>query len=156
MLAAFGMDRERVAWWCGGVGLVITLLWPLVRGSDGFPLSNYPMFSGKKQVDAKVSHVVVRYADDATQAVAPKMLGTAEIMQASQIAKSAARDGARAMELCTRVAQRVLEEGRANVVAVEVRTDEYDVLDYWAGDRHPRKTKVHASCPLPTSKRDPR
>jgi hypothetical protein len=148
------MDLERAAWWCGGVGLVAALLWPLVVGRDGFPLSNYPMFSGKKQAQAKVSHVVVRWADGTSQAVAPAMLGTREIMQASQIARAAAKDGARANDLCARVAERVVaDEAYAGVVAVEVRTDDYDTIAYWAGDRQPRKTKVHARCEPPSGER---
>ncbi len=145
------MDREVRRWALGGAALVVLLLYPLVRGQDGFPLSTYPMFSTPKGTDAKIAHVVGRSADGTATPLRPQLLGTTEIMQASQIARNAVKKADRAAELCARVAERVAADRElASIVSIEVRTDEYDALEYWRGDREPRKSKVHARCEVGT------
>lgn len=139
------MDAVRVGWTLGGAALLGALCWPLVHGRDGFPLSTYPMFSSKRDATASVAHVIGVRADGSGAPLAPAMLGTAEIMQASQIARNAVKDRRRAADLCERVAERVAAEG-AEFVAVEVRTDKYDAITYWSGDRSPLASRVHARC----------
>lgn len=126
---------------------VAVLCSPLVRGQDSFPLSTYPMFSRARDVRARVAHVIARHADGSGTPVPPRVLGTAEIMQASQIARNAAKDRGRAEDLCRRVAERIARDGdHHGVVAIEVRTDDFDAIAYWEGDRAPRRTRIHARC----------
>ncbi len=145
------MDVESRRWAVYSVLLVGALLWPLVRGGDGFPLSNYPMFSSERGTEAKLAHVVGRRADGSGSPLPPRMLGTAEIMQAAQIARNAAKDRGRARDLCARVAERVATDVEwSDVVAVEVRTDAYDAVAYWSEAPASRSSstasRVHARC----------
>lgn len=145
------MDIDSRRWAVGSVLLVGALLWPLVRGRDGFPLSNYPMFSSERGTEAKLAHVVARRADGSAAPLPPRMLGTAEIMQAAQIARNAAKDRGRARDLCARVAERVAADADwSDVVSVEVRTDAYDAVAYWSEDPGARSSstasRVHARC----------
>ena len=77
------------------------MLWPVVRGSDGFPLSNYPMFSREKDPVAVIHHVIAISDAGNHRPLEPEHLGTDEIMQASQTAKLAVQ-GRRADDLCQR------------------------------------------------------
>jgi hypothetical protein len=143
------MDAESRKWAAVGVLLIGALLWPLTHGRDGFPLSTYPMFSGARGTEAKLAHVVARRADGSATPMPPRMLGTAEIMQAAQIARNAAKDRGRAQELCVRVAERAAADPDwADAVAVEVRTDEYDAVAYWSGSRSSLASRVHARCDI--------
>jgi hypothetical protein len=141
------VDGGTRRWAIGGAALVVLLLYPLVSGRDGFPLSTYPMFSTPKGTEAKIAHVIGRGSAGSATPLRPALLGTAEIMQASQIARNAAKDRKRAADLCTRVAENVaMEDDLADIVSIEVRTDTYDAIAYWQGDREPRASKVHAKC----------
>lgn len=141
------MDVEARRWAIGGAALVLLLLWPLVRGTDGYPLSTYPMFSTPRDTHAKISHVIGRRADGSGAPLRPALLGTPEIMQASQLSRIAAKDAKRAADLCARVAERVADDAASEgIVALEVRTDHFDARAYWQGERKPSKSKVHARC----------
>ena len=142
------MSRERTAWAVASVVVLAALLSPLVRGQDGFPLSNYPMFAEPRDTAVKIRHVIGVTADDRVRPLPPRVLGTDEIMQANQIALFASKNRKRAAELCTRTAAELATRGDdwQDVVRVEVRTDEYDAIRYWQGDRAPLRSRVHAEC----------
>jgi hypothetical protein len=145
------VDVESRRWAVVGALLVGALLWPLTHGRDGFPLSTYPMFSSERGTEAKLAHVVARRADGSASPLPPRMLGTAEIMQAAQIARNAAKDRGRARDLCARVAERIAGDADwSDVVAIEVRTDSYDAVAYWSEAPGSRSSttasRVHARC----------
>lgn len=142
------MSRERTAWAVASVVVLAALLSPLVRGRDGFPLSNYPMFAEPRDTSVKIRHVIGVTADARVRPLPPRMLGTDEIMQANQIALFAAKHKQRAAELCTRTAAEIAARGDdwRDIVRVEVRTDEYDAIRYWLEDRTPLRGRVHAEC----------
>lgn len=140
-------QRLVVAAW--SAGLLLAVLWPILRDppKDGFPLSNYPMFSAdRRNADAAVGHVVGFSREGRHRPVSPEMLGTEEIMQAHQVVSVAIRRSY-ANDLCERVAQRVRAEPEyADLERLEVRTDHYDALAYFAGETKPRASQVHARC----------
>jgi hypothetical protein len=142
-------QRVWVAAW--SVGLLLAVLWPILRDppQDGFPLSNYPMFSAdRRNADAEIGHVVGFSREGRHRPVPPELLGTEEIMQASQTVRVAIRGGF-AADLCRRTAARVqADPDHADLERLEVRTDWYDALAYFAGDTKPRRTHVHARCPV--------
>jgi hypothetical protein len=109
------------------------------------------MFSRARKAEARVYHVVGFSERGEHRPVSPAMLGTEEVMQASQTAKLAVRRGrAASMELCTEVASRVAGHRRwLDIEALEVREDLYDTIAYWQGDRKPRRTRVSARCEVP-------
>mgnify|MGYP007032566730 CR=1 FL=1 len=130
-----------------GVVMVAALLWPVVRQADGFPLSNYPMFSRERPPQAQVFHIVAFSSRGEHRPVSPDMLGTEEVMQAHQTVKLAMRSTEASAELCRDVAAR-LSTRRAwdDVEALEVRMSIYDTIAYWQGDRTPRRSRVTARC----------
>ncbi len=140
-------SRLLVAVW--SVGLLLAVLWPILRDppQDGFPLSNYPMFSAdRRSADAQIGHVVGFSREGRHRPIPPELLGSEEIMQAHQIAAVAIRRGYSG-DLCRRVAERVrADPGYADLERLEVRTDHYDALAYFAGETKPRATQVHARC----------
>lgn len=139
--------RLVVAVW--SVGLILALFWPIARNPprDGFPLSNYPMFSHPKEHhNAHIVHVVGYSREGRHRPVPPDLLGSEEIMQAYQTVQVAIRRG-HARDLCRRTAARVASDpGHADLEHLEVRTDVYDAVDYFAGDKKPRGTQIHARC----------
>lgn len=124
------------------------VLWPAVRGTDGFPLSNYPMFSRAKRQDAGIYHVVGYSSEGRHRAVSPEILGSDEIMQASQTAKLAFKRGPTdAQTLCGAAAQRVaIDVDYGDITKLQVRFDLYDAVKYWQGETKPKKTVVAAEC----------
>lgn len=143
--------RERTAWAVASVVVLAALLSPLVRGRDGFPLSNYPMFAEPRDTAVKIRHVIGVTADARVRPLPPRVLGTDEIMQANQIALFASKNKQRAAELCTRTAAELAtRDGEwREIVRVEVRTDEFDAIRYWLEDRTPLRGRVHAQCEVP-------
>jgi hypothetical protein len=146
------LDRGARLWVAGfSVGLLLAVLWPILRDppQDGFPLSNYPMFSAdRRSAEADIGHVVGFSREGRHRPVAPAVVGSEEIMQAYQTVRLAIRRGD-AHALCRRAAERVrADPAYADLERLEVRTDRYDALAYFAGDTKPRRTQVHARCPV--------
>lgn len=142
---------QRLAVALFGVGLLLAVLWPILRDPprDGFPLSNYPMFSAdRRTAEADIGHVVGFSREGRHRPVPPAIVGSEEIMQAFQTVRLAIRRGD-AGELCRDAAERVrADPAHADLERLEVRTDSYDALAYFAGDTKPRRTQVHARCPV--------
>lgn len=141
------LRRLAVAAW--SVGLMLALFWPITRDPprDGFPLSNYPMFSHPKEHhNARIPHVVGYSREGRHRPVPPELLGSEEIMQAYQTVRVAIRRG-HSRDLCRRAAARVAADpDHADLEHLEVRTDVYDAVDYFAGDTKPHGTQIHARC----------
>lgn len=133
-----------------GVALVAAMLWPLAwpPGKDDFPLSPYPMFARPRPRTATIPHVVVRLSDGRALVASPRHLGTDEIMQAfATAARAVAAGPAAALRLCHEVLPRVVDDpAYPGVVAVEVREDVFDVLDYFTGSRRPLRGRTVARC----------
>jgi hypothetical protein len=131
--------------WLATIG---AMLWPLVHGSDGFPLSNYPMFSREKDPVAVIHHVIAVSDAGNHRPLRPEHLDTDEIMQASQTAKLAVQ-GRGADDLCRRAAANVgADAAYADAMQLQVRVDWFDAIEYWNGDRKPRRAVVAATCPV--------
>ncbi|MCR9164447.1 MAG: hypothetical protein ACE37F_06575 [Nannocystaceae bacterium] len=144
------MAREGWRWRVNAalvwVGLTGAILYPTIPDEDGFPLSNYPMFSTPKGTTAKIYHVVGFTSDGRGYPLSPEMVGTDEIMQAYQTVKLAIRGG-RAGSLCKDAADRVASSREfAEVTRLQVRIDVFESVHYWEGDRSASKTRVLAKC----------
>lgn len=139
--------RLLVVLW--SAGLLVALLWPIMRDppQDGFPLSNYPMFShAKEHENARIVHVVGYSREGRHRPVPPDLLGSEEIMQAYQTVQVAIGRG-HSRDLCRRTAARVAADSdHADIERLEVRTDFYNAVDYFAGDKKPHGTQIHARC----------
>lgn len=130
------------------------VLSPVVRDTDGFPLSNYPMFSSRRDSAVQIHHVVAWSREGAHRPVSPELVGTDEIMQAHRTIKIAVRQG-RADSLCREVAKRIARDTRAwlDVDALVVRTDRYDAVAYFQVGPKPLRTTVRAQCEVPRGER---
>ena len=148
-------DRRRAmyAWSLGAVMLALVLR-PLAQpaGADSFPFSSYPMFAfGRPSAITDVHHLIAFDADGARRPVPPKLVANDEVLQAEVTLYRAVRRGRKtSAALCKRVAQRVAEDPAwADVVRLELISDRYDALVYFAGDTTPISSKRRARCKVP-------
>ena len=134
-----------------GLVLVAAVLLPLAGDprADSFPLSTYPMFSGRQTAEVTVPHAVVIGADGERSALPPEAVANDEVIQAFETLRQAIRQGP---ESTARVCERAAawygdrEDGPARV---EVVSDTFDAVAYFDGDKEPIATRVHATCEVP-------
>ena len=134
------------------VAVALVVLSPALRASprDGFPLSNYPMFSTDVGREARVDTAVGLRADGSVERLSPRLVtGTDEvILAASTVTNAVAGGAATAADLCAEIATRVAAS-RGDVARVRLATETYDAVDYFDGHRTPSSVEVHATCPVP-------
>ncbi len=132
------------------VVLAAAVVSPLFRSPprDSFPLSSYPMFSGRLQAVNNVSTIVGRTADGSRKLLSPLVIsGSDEVMQALIDVSLAVYTGdAATASLCAAAADRVSDD---EVVALEVITERYDAVGFFSGAEEPLATSVHATCGVP-------
>ncbi|MBL4686046.1 MAG: hypothetical protein JKY37_15740 [Nannocystaceae bacterium] len=140
-----------------GLAMFAAVLSPSLRSppTDGFPLSNYPMFSRARNTAAmRIAHVVAFDEGGRGRPVAPHLLGSDEVMQARQTVRLAVRAGRGvALDLCHRTVTAMRQAGGswADAVRVEVRVDTYDAIAYFEGETRPHASRTIASCPVEES-----
>lgn len=139
--------------------VVVTLVVALVivspalssKPKDGYPLSTYPMFAWEMKRVASVEHAVY-FREGSTEAVpvAPRFVGTDEVLQArATIARAIRRGAERQAEVCAEIAGRLAKDGSTGARIVELRTGTYDAVAYFTEDRHaPQKLVTHVRCPV--------
>lgn len=132
------VDRARVAAACVSVALLGATLSPLVRDprDDGFPLSTYPMFARKRLTTLSMHYALGEGAGGERIVLAPRVVGTGEVLQAMRVIHRAATGGRHAVaRLCTDIAARVARDPEfAHVTAVRIVTGTHDAVDYLARD----------------------
>ncbi len=124
--------------------MVLAVAAPVVRSpaDDSFPLSTYPMFSTARPQETTVSSAAGYDAAGERLTLSPAVVGgTREVIQAAGTVAQAIGSGS-ADELC----REVLANAPAEVVAIEIVTETYDVIAYFDGDETPRQQTVHARC----------
>lgn len=130
------------------VAVVGIVAWPSlhVHPSDDFPLSTYPMFTAQRGRVASVDVVVGLDRDGKVVRLDPgRIADTDEVLVAAEtVTDSIIED--RASDLCEDVAERV--DG-STVETVEVRTEQYDTVNWLRGHRRPRHVVVRARCSVP-------
>ena len=135
-------------------GFLLLCLWPIWRGVDSFPLSNYPMFARAKPQQVKVSHVVGITKSGERVIVPPKLLGTDEVLQAKVLLDRTVRKGRKASRaLCKRVSATIAEHESKpwkDLVRLEVRTDIFKVRTYFSEGPKAVRSRVHSRCAIGT------
>ncbi len=113
---------------------------------DGYPFSSYPMFAGRRsQPQFAVAQMQDKKGD--WQKVAPRYLGTDEVMQAAATIRKASRSKKRAGRLCRAIAERVATEEPAGAFQrVQIVRVTYDPLTYFSEGAVPLKKKKVVSC----------
>lgn len=147
------LDRGGPAYaWLVSGALLLMVLSPLARpaGADSFPWSSYPMF-GHGLADARttVHHLVGFDAAGQRRVVPPTLVANDEVLQAEATLARAVRGGRKpSAELCQAVAARIAADPDwAEVVRLELLSERYDAVAYFAGDTAPiRPPKARARC----------
>ncbi|MGD9797964.1 MAG: hypothetical protein AB7H43_11505 [Acidimicrobiia bacterium] len=144
---ANGRRRHRRARVLVLLGAALLVVSPMLRAtpSDGLPLSDYPMFAPGRGRIARVPVVVGIDRGGGARRLDPgRIAATDEVMLAAKTVLHAVGDGrAATAALCRDVAGRIDVPG---VEAVEVRTEVYDVVSWYEGDRAPIDVDVHHRC----------
>ncbi|HET9477677.1 MAG TPA: hypothetical protein VFP63_09330 [Dehalococcoidia bacterium] len=138
------MDRARA--YLVSIAFAAAVALPVLGSteSDSFPLSTYPMFSGRQSAEADIPHAVAITEGGERRVLPPDAILNDEVIQAFETLRQAIADGPEATHaLCERIAARA---GRPGDVAVEIVTDRYDAIRYFEGDEKPLRSTVHASC----------
>ena len=128
--------------------VVLVVVAPALRtdAPDGFPLSTYPMFAADRGRAVALATVVGIDRNGTAVRLDPGTIAdTDEVMLASATVGRAVGAGSDA-RLCAEIADRL--EGGA-VDTVEVRSETYDSVDYFAGDTEPLAIEVHTRCEVP-------
>ncbi|HEY8375185.1 MAG TPA: hypothetical protein VIK91_01795 [Nannocystis sp.] len=140
-----------------GLVLLGLVLSPMARPVtyDSFPFSSFPMFAhGREDAVTTVHRAVAVLPDETTLSLPPRALGSDEVLQADATLRHAIRRGKKASAaLCRTVARRVAADPDfAGATHVELRSERYDALVYFAGDTAPLdKPKIRARCKIPRS-----
>lgn len=130
------------------IAVIIAILSPVFGDprADSFPLSTYPMFSGRQSSEVEITHVVGFTADGDRVTLAPEALGTDEVVQAFETSRQAvARGQTESQDLCEDAAEWGSSH-RQEAVSFALVTDSFDAIEYFDGDDSPRATTVHAEC----------
>jgi hypothetical protein len=148
-LAGRGAERGR-AYGLSAV-LLVLMLSPLFRRPpvDSFPLSTYPMFSfGRRDATTVVERALGVDVKGVRRPIPPRLVGSEEVLQAKATLAQSIRQGQKATRaLCRDIAARVAQESAfADIVSVEIRTDTFDAVAFFEGQKDPKDSKVHATC----------
>ena len=131
--------------------LVLAMLSPLAQhpSTDGFPLSNYPMFSAPRTSRSTIHTILGVTGKGELEPLSPKLITGAgwPTLAVERTTKSLREPE----ELCVAVAARVGGDRRRGDRYVEVVyvTEVYDSARFFSGDEEPASRKEHVRCPVP-------
>jgi hypothetical protein len=137
-----------------GLAFVVAAVSPAFRapGTDSFPLSSYPMFSrGRPDTGLTLVQALGVYADGHSVPLPPSVSAdTYEVLQSMVVLERTVREGpARTAALCHAIARRAHDAALDGVVAVEIATSRFDVIEYFTHGPRPRDRRVHLRCEVP-------
>jgi hypothetical protein len=139
--------------WAYGVSLALAaaVIWPVLGDprDDSFPLSTYPMFSGRQSPETDISHIVAFTAEGERSVLPPEAVANDEVVQAFETIRQAVAQGPAATRALCEDAAAWAAGHREGVARVVVVTDTYDAVAYFDGDKAPRGSTVHAECEVP-------
>ncbi|MDX2041358.1 MAG: hypothetical protein SF097_08915 [Acidobacteriota bacterium] len=148
-------------WFPIGLSLVllVAVLLPIKENlkanpKDNFPLSHFPMFSEVRGETYKVAHLVGLDAEANRHMVRHTFAGTGGLNQVRRQIRKTVREGG-AATLCESVAARVAKSKQKSLAAVsqiQIVTGEYNLNEYFAGNKTPVKETTHATCNVERSK----
>jgi len=128
--------------------VVLVGLVPVALDRDSFPLSTFPMFASARTSSETVDTAVAVAGARVWRLDPERIAGTDEVILAAATVSDAINAG-HADRLCGEIATRVARSGPADASDIEVVTERYDALEWFAGRRIPLERIVHARCPVP-------
>ncbi len=138
----------------GAIALVLgAVVSPAIssRPKDGFPLSTYPMFAKNRGREATISRVVAALETGERVVLAPRYLGSRDVLQAETTLNRAIGAGEpRASEMCQQIAARVEAEpdlaGAREVLVLRLKVD---IIDWFRDEKAATlDEKIVARCPV--------
>ncbi len=160
--ATLETDRTGAGkWFAAGlsVALLVAVLLPIRENwkadpKDNFPLSYFPMFSEVRGETYKVAHLVGLDTEANRKLVSYKLAGTGGLNQVRRQIRKTVREGG-AATLCQSVAERVAkskQKSLASLSKIQIITGEYNLNEFFAGNKTPVKEITHATCNVERSK----
>lgn len=140
-------------WLAYGVGLttVLCAALPAFRdaSADSYPLSTYPMFARPRE--RPVLHFAEGVdAQGKAHKLAPRLVGSDEVMQAGATVRRAVEGGARAQKrLCKDIAARVAKSAHPEVTRVRLVRATFDPVAYFTETPEPVERAVRGECKVP-------
>ena len=118
---------------------------------DSFPLSTYPMFSGRMATpEVSIPYALGIEANGKRHHLQPDLVANDEVLQARAVLERAVAGGsAEAGRLCSSIARRVAKRNSLrDVTMVRVVTGRHDAVAYLTGKDRTGAESVHAMCPV--------
>lgn len=138
---------EGIRAWAVVCLLVVVLgVFPFVARRDSYPVSDLPMFSTRRTATEAVDTAVAVAATEQVWRLDPRLIAATDEVIMAAATVSAAIHGGTADLLCADIAARVASGGPADAERVEVVTERFDAVRWFAGDRTPLERRVHATC----------
>jgi hypothetical protein len=133
------------------IAVVIAVLSPVLGDprADSFPLSTYPMFSGRQSRIVDITHVVGFTPSGERAILAPEALGTDEVVQAFETSRQAAAAGQHESQALCEEAADWGAKHRSEAISYALVTDRFDALAYFEGNETPASTTIHSQCGRP-------
>lgn len=117
---------------------------------DDFPLSNYPMFSERKDPRVSIQQVVARTEAGTETVLPPEFVANEEVMQAAATLRRAMAAGSEALgALCLEIAARVAASSDADLREareVLIFSRRVHAVRYFSGDRRPEHEELLSRC----------
>ena len=126
------MRTNRVSAAIISIVMVVAVLEPLRRKpwDDSFPLSPYAMFAFKRPTKLTMDYAYGLTASGEKKTLTPRIVGSAEVLQALTIFRSA-REKNELPALCETIASRVATASRyADVILIRIVSGTHDAVDY--------------------------
>ena len=136
------MRTTRVTASIISIVLVLAVLEPLLRQpwEDSFPLSPYAMFAFKRPTKLTMEYAYGVTATGEKRTLTPRIVGSAEVLQALTIFQSA-RARNELPQLCVTIAERVATLDRyEDVTEIRIVSGTHDAVDYLV--RHVQGTEI--------------
>jgi hypothetical protein len=130
------------------VAVLGAVWWPArPGGSDGFPLSSYPMFGYARPPTSKVETVLGVDTDGARRPLSPGLIAGVSQPKLALARVREAIERRHTAALCRDVARRVAERPASErLVALEVVSDTWDTIEGLRPGAAPTKRVVHERC----------
>ena len=140
------MRTNRVTAAIVSIVMMVAVLEPLRRKpwEDSFPLSPYAMFAFKRPTKLTMDYAYGVTAAGEKRTLTPRIVGSAEVLQALTIFQSA-RAKNQLPQLCETIAARVADlPSYSDVILIKIVSGTHDAVDYLV--RHVEGTEVERTA----------
>jgi hypothetical protein len=135
-------DRAKPYIFLAATAILVGIV-PLINQHDSFPLSPYPMFSSRRTTTESVDTAVFVAESGNIYRLNPEIIaGTDEVILAAETVSHSIAIGT-TVQLCAEIRNRFDAETTGQI---EIITEVFDAVNWYAGDNAPISRTVHATC----------